>query len=81
MMMVFNERPSHQAPEQQLIDRALDQLHDYASIKQHVGENPDALDERREGAWDRMLLTIDTFLQRRQEAHLRAVDEAGASGR
>ena len=61
--------------ERSALDDAVRALRRYHSLP------PNATDDEREGDWDRMLEAIDRHLTLVQEAHLAAVDEAGASGR
>jgi hypothetical protein len=64
-----------------LIEEATRRAHEYVNLERRPGEPEDAFAARLDGCWDRMLASIDEFLELRQQEHLRAVDEAGASGR
>lgn len=75
------DRPADPGPDRDLIDTALRCARDWHRMAQRAGENDESFDLRREAVWDQMLTAIDEFLERRQAEHLRAVEQAGASGR
>jgi len=62
-------------PERAAIDEAIAAARRYRDLDVHVS------DGEREMVWDSVLDGIDRYLFLLQEAHLRAVEEAGCSGR
>jgi hypothetical protein len=64
-----------------LFEEAIRSVHEYVNLPRRPDEPDDAFAARRDRCWDRILSSIDEFLELRQQEHLRAVDEAGASGR
>jgi hypothetical protein len=77
--MLRQERVAARGGGRALIDEALRAAHAYGELAKRSEITSSA--DRREEFWDRMLAAIDEFLDLRQQEHLRAVDEAGRSGR
>ena len=77
--MLRRERVAARGRGRELIDEALRAARWYGELAKRSEITSSA--DRREELWDRMLAAIDEFLDQRQREHLRAVDEAGRSGR
>lgn len=79
-------RLEHEAPvaagsKRSCIEEAIKAAHVYARLKPRSSESTEEFAARLDAEWDTMLAAIDAFLELRQQEHLRAVDQAGRSGR
>lgn len=79
--MLQPDRSGEPSRRRDLIEDAIRSVHEYANLPRRLDEPEDEFAARLDGCWDRMLSAIDEFLELRQQEHLQAVAEAGASGR
>jgi hypothetical protein len=79
--IIHNKRPRHPGAERDAIDETLHLLREYRSAAARDGKAGDEPSEKTEALWGAVLDALDRYLGLHQAEHLRAVDEAGRSGR
>jgi hypothetical protein len=79
--VMTRSRPNRAGPERDQYDRALERLRTYAKAHRQGVEPEEAFHDGAEALWDEFLEATDAYLKMLHDEHLRAVDEAGVSGR
>jgi hypothetical protein len=79
--VVARHRPTEPGRLRDLLDRVDHELSRYRGLRRAGTESPESFGRRQDDQWDTVLARLDEYLEALQAQHLRAVEEAGRSGR